>query len=328
MHLGRDRGDDAAAADPTGKQDEMVSYRGHVATAFEVLAEGLAPFIDARMSATFPDDDWILVAASKLGKRRDVLVSLSDPHFQLEVLNRWWGPAFSRDLSDEQRQTITDLRTARNHWAHPDPDHPFDFDYALRVHHDAEELLRAIGAPEADRMVELAEQLRWDSIRDRAREKGMSQSEALMEQLASMQKQYDELQSQLEEAREAAKSATGRQRAVARQLAELQSQYAAVSGLRDEYLAVRRQLEEERSIRERERSDTAPVREQLARAESVLLDLQQESTTLQEQLAETRQALNRMDPVVTETGRRWLWLVTALLICLGLLIAVAAYIPR
>jgi hypothetical protein len=306
----------------------MISYRGQVATAFEVLAEGLAPFIDSRMSATFPDDDWILLAASKLGKRRDVLVSLSDPHFQLEVLNRWWGPAFSADLADEQRQTITDLRTARNHWAHPDEDHPFDFDYALRVHHDAEELLRAIHAPEADRMAELAEQLRWDSVRDQARAQGMSQSDALMEQLHAMQKQYDELQSQLEEAREVAQSATGQQRAVARQLAELQSQYAAVSGLRDEYLAVQRQLEDERSTRENEREDTTAVREQLTRAEKVLHDLQNESVMLQEQLAHTRQSLQNVDPAVTEVGRRWLWLVAALLLCLGLLIAVAAYIPR
>ena len=62
------------------------SYRAQVAVAFEVLAEGLAPFVDDRMSKAFPDEDWILMAASKLGKRRDVLVSLSDPHFQLEVL--------------------------------------------------------------------------------------------------------------------------------------------------------------------------------------------------------------------------------------------------
>ena len=51
-----------------------------------------------------------------------------------------------------------------------------------------------------------------------------------------LQKQYDELQGQLEEVRHQAKSATGRQRAVTRQLAELQSQYAAVTGLRDAFL--------------------------------------------------------------------------------------------
>jgi len=306
----------------------MISYRGQVATAFEVLAGGLAPFVDSRMSRAFPDEDWILMAASKLGKRRDVLVSLSDPHFQLEVINRWWGPAFSRDLGEELRQTIKELRTARNHWAHPDEEHPFDVDYAIKVHHDAEELLRAINSPEADRIVEFVEQLRWDNVREKAREEGISQSDALMEQLSSMQKQYDELQSQLEDARDAAQSATGRQRAVARQLAELQSQYAAVSGLRDDYLVVQRQLEEERSDREAALDDTSTVKEQLSRAEQVLTDLQDESALLQDQLAQTRRALADVDPVVTDVGRRWLWLVTALVICLGLLIAVAAYIPR
>jgi hypothetical protein len=306
----------------------MISYRAHVATAFEVLADGLAPFIDSHMARTYPDDDWILMAASKLGKRRDVLVSLSDPHFQLEVLNRWWGPAFGDDLDDDARRTVTELRTARNHWAHPDEDHPFDFDYAMKVHHDVEELLRKIGSPQADLIPDLVEDLRWDSVRDQAREKGLSHSDALMEQLTAMQKQYDELQAQLEDAREIAQSATGRQRAVTRQLAQLQSQYAAVSGLRDEYLAVRRQLEEERASREADRDDTTAVRAQLASAEAVLHDLQRESATLQTQLASTRQSLADVDPVVTDAGRRWLWLVTALVICLGLLIAVAAYIPR
>ena len=164
------------------------------------------------------------------------------------------------------------------------------------MHHDAEELLRAIDSPEADRIADLAEQLRWDSVREQARAQGMSQSDALMEQLTAMQKQYDELQSQLEEAREVAQSATGRQRAVARQLAELQSQYAAVSGLRDEYLAVQRQLEEERTHREAGLDDTTTVKEQLSRAERVLLDLHNESASLQQQLAETRQQLEDIDP--------------------------------
>ena len=42
------------------------SFRPQVAAAFEVLAEGLAPFVDARMSALHPDEDWILMAAAKL----------------------------------------------------------------------------------------------------------------------------------------------------------------------------------------------------------------------------------------------------------------------
>ena len=300
------------------------SYRGQVATAFEVLAEGLAPFVDERMSRAFPDDDWILMAAAKLGKRRDVLVSLSDPHFQLEVLNRWWGPAFSRVMPEDMRGTITELRTARNHWAHPDEDHPFDIDYATRVHQNAEEVLRAIDSPLADRMSDLAEQLRWAGIRDIARDKGMSEADAIMQQMAQVQKEYDELQTQLDEARAQAQTATGRTRAVSRQLAELQSQYAAVAGLRDQYETLQRQLEEERRSREKVSDDTTGVRDQLAAAEMALVGLRREADLLRDQLDDARGSIEKIDPVDTEVGRRWIWLVTVLVLMLGILIVIAA----
>lgn len=300
------------------------SYRGQVATAFEVLADGLAPFVDDRMTKAFPDEDWILMAAAKLGKRRDVLVSLSDPHFQLEVLNRWWGPAFSQGLTAENRATITELRTARNHWAHPDEDHPFDIEYATKVHQEAEDLLRAIGSPLADRIGELGEKLRWEGIRDQATDRGMSEAETIMAQMSQVQKEYDELQSQLEDARAQAQTATGRTRAVSRQLAELQSQYAAVAGLRDQYEELQRQLEEERRNRERVSDDTTSVRDQLAAAEMALVGLRRESDLLRDQLADARNSIHKIDPVETEVGRRWIWLVTALVLVLGVLIAVAA----
>jgi len=304
------------------------SYRAQVAVAFEILAEGLAPFVDARMSATYPGDDWILMAAGKLGKRRDVLVSLSDPHFQLEVMNRWWGPAFSGGLSDGDRARIGELRTSRNHWAHPDQDHPLDIDAALSVVQNGEELLRAIGSNEAERMADLQEQLRWESVREVALEQGLTESEAVLQQLAELKDEHDELQRQLAAAREAAQSASGRSRAVSRQLAELQTQYAAVAGLRDQYVVLQRQLEEEREKREAVLGDTTTVRQQLDAAEAAISALQGQSSTLNDQLSEARRTLAHIDPIDTEVGKRWLWLISALVMVLGILVVVAAYIPR
>jgi seryl-tRNA synthetase len=303
-----------------------ISYRANVATVFEILAEGLAPFVDARMSSAYPDHDWILMAAAKLGKRRDVVVSLSDPHFQLEVVNRWWGPVFAGRLNGDARQTVTDLRTARNHWAHPDEDHPFDYDYAAKVHRDAEELLRTIDAPEAERIAELLVDLRWDSVRGEARERGVSEVDALMDQLVDLQKQHEELRAQLDDARRTASSAAGRQRAVARQLAELQTQYASVVGLRDEYDALRRQLQEEEVKRGADRGDATPVREQLDHATSALDTLHDESESLRAQLAQARAAMSNLDLASTPTGRRWIWLVTGLLVVLAVLVAIMATI--
>jgi hypothetical protein len=297
------------------------SYRGQVANAFELLAQGLAPFVDRRMSATMPGEDWILEAATKLGKRRDVLVSLSDPHFQLEVLSRWWGPAFAVVLPPGCRAHINDLRTARNHWAHPDEDQPIDYEYASRVHTSCEELLRAVGAPEADQMVELAEDLRWESIRRAARVQGVTETDALMTQLAELQKEYGELQDQLADARDQAQSASGRTRAFARQLAELQAQYAAVAGLRDQYQGLQRQLEEERQAR----SDDDGVRVQLSETESALSHLQRESSRLREELAGARAAMLDLDPATSPTARRWIWLATVLILVLGVMVVAAYY---
>lgn len=303
------------------------SYRAQVSSAFEVLSEGLAPFVDRRMSLAYPDEDWILLAATKLGKRRDVLVSLTDPHFQLEVINRWWGPAFSKVLDDDVRQLVTDMRTARNYWAHPDEEHPFDLDHALQVHRTAEDLLRAIGSAEADKIADLTLELRWADAREVAAATGRSEADVLVTQLEDLQAHYDDLQAQLVEAREQAQSAKGRSRAYARQLAELQTQYAAVSGLREDYQSLRKSLAQEQSRREGLLMDTTSVRDQLELAQKALEGLHQESDLLRLQLIDAREANANIDPIQTEAGRRWMWLVTALILVLGLLVVVAFYIP-
>ena len=309
---------------------EQISYRGDVAVAFEVLAEGLAPFIDRRMSRQYPDDDWVLMAANKLGKRPDVLVSLSDPHFQLEVLNRWWGPAFSAVLDESMRDTITDLRTARNHWAHPDEDHPFDHDYALKVHTDVEELLRSIDSDMVSRITELLADLRWRGVQDKAQREGRTEEEELMDQFLSLQEQYDTLRQQLDQAKEVARSATGRTRAVARQLAELQSQYAAASQLSEQYEKLQQQMARGSAVVEegRDEAEVARVRDQPAPAERALVTPTRESEPLREQPPETRRSIAQIDPIETEVGRRWIWLVTVLVLMLGLLVLAANYAPR
>ena len=304
------------------------SFRPQVAAAFEVLAQGLAPFVDARMSALEPGEDWILMAAGKLGKRRDVLVSLVDPHFQLEVINRWWGPAFSPVLPESLRPVVTDLRTARNHWAHPDTDHPVDREYALRIHRWAEELLRAVGAPEADRIGEMSEAVRWESLQEAAREAGQAESEVLFEELVRLEAEQESLSAQLEEAREATTTAAGRSRAVSRQLAELQAQYAAVAGLRDDYLSLQRQLDAERAVREAGQADTSELRDRLLLTAASSERLAVEAEHLRSELERTREQMKDLDPVATEIGRRWIWLVSALIVVLGVLIALVGYTPR
>lgn len=299
------------------------SYRAQVGIALEVLAEGLAPFVDRRMRAHFTDQDWIVAAATRLGKREPVLASPTDPQFQLEVIVRWWGPVFAPALSKDTRDTVQELRKARNDWAHIDDSHPMDFEYARRIHLMAEDLLQEIGSPMADEISRLAEDLQRAEAREQAREQGVSETQVLVNQLTQLQSERELLATQLSEARNEAQSAAGRQRAVARQLAELQAQYAAVAGLRERYRDLQAELDETRQIGEREKEDVTTVRSQLDTAEQALEHLQQESSRLHDELEATRNQIETLDPLETTAGRRWLMLVTTLIMVLGVVIILA-----
>ena len=277
--IGLESQDGLTLSSPSGKIVGAMgtSYRAQVAVAFEILAEGLAPFVDSRMSATFPGDDWILMAAGKLGKRRDVLVSLSDPHFQLEVMNRWWGPAFSGRLSDGRPGP-------HRRAAHvPQPLGPSRSGPPARPRRRPVGRAERRGAAAGDRLGRGGPHGRPAGAaalgvgaggRPRA---GVHRERGRAAAAGELKEEHDELQRQLAAAREAAQSASGRSRAVSRQLAELQTQYAAVAGLRDQYLVLQRQLEEEREKREAVLDDTTTVRQQLDAAEAAIAALQNQS---------------------------------------------------
>jgi hypothetical protein len=115
---------------------------------------------------------------------------------------------------------------------------------------------------------------------------------------------------------------------MSRQLAELQAQYAAVAGLRDDYQLLQRQLDAERATREADQNDTSELLGTLERTASSSQRLAAEAELLRVELEATRDQMRDLDPVHTEIGRRWIWLVTALILVLGVLIAVVGYTPR
>lgn len=301
------------------------SYRAQVGVALEVLAEGLAPFVDREMRKQYPNEDWIIAAATRLGKREPVLASPTDPQFQLEVMVRWWGPVFARVLSNNARDTVQELRKARNDWAHIDDSHPIDLDYARRIHGLAEELLEEIGSSSTETMVRLSEDLQREAVSLEARERGVSESDVLIMQLTDLQSQREQLARQLDEAHATAQSAVGRQRAAARQLAELQAQYAAVSGLRERYREVQKRLD---SLRPADRATDGtvpdPTADPIDDMERAIEQLQEESTRLHAELEATRVQLATVDPFETAAGKRWLMLVAAFIMVLGVFIFVVA----
>ena len=286
-------------------------YRAQVGMAFEAIAEGVAPYVDKRMAAYLEGDDWILVASTKLGKRPDIAVSLTDPQFQLEVITRFWGPVFAKDLAPELREVVRELLQARNHWAHMSDTQPMDLPYAERVHDLARDLLEGVGSPLAVQVDDLLDRLRWDAIHLVAEAEDIDDHTALMMRLGQLEDDRAELTRQLDAAREAADSQSGRTRAVARQLAELQTQYAAVAGLKERYERLQVQLEAAAGTGDPER-----VVAQLEHARKAAVALKVESSSLHSQLAEARALLN--DPVGTAAGQRVIWLMAALLATLSM----------
>jgi hypothetical protein len=279
--------------------------------AFEAIAEGLAPYVDARMAAHLEGDDWILVASNKLGKRPDIAASLLDPQFQLEVITRFWGPVFAKDLAPDLREVVKELLSARNHWAHMSDTQPMDLPFAERVHDLARELLEAVGSPLAAHVDDLLDRLRWDSVHQVAEAENVDDQTALMMRLNELETDRAELTRQLEAARETAASQSGRTRAVARQLADLQTQYAAVAGLKERYERIEAQLEAHAGTGDPER-----VVAQLEHARRAAIDLKVESAALRNQLVDARAML--VDPVGTEVGQRVVWLMAALLVTLSM----------
>lgn len=305
----------------------MTSYRARVGETLEVLAEGLAPYVDRKMRAHMPrDEEWILTAAEKLGKRQNVVVSVSDPQFQLEVLSRFWGPVFAADLPSSARDVVGELLVARNHWAHISEETPIDLDFAEGVNRLAAELLESVRSPLAERIRELDQALGWQSVQDRAQADGVDPDEAVLAQLREMRAERAALETQLAQAREEAALQSDRSAATARRLADLQSQYAAVADLGKRYAALQQQLKTQRVP---EGAPSGQLDDEMAEAEGAVANLQDEASNLRQELAAARLALDGLDPLGTPAGQRWAWLVAALLVTMGvLMLAVTATLPN
>lgn len=296
----------------------------------ELLATGLAPFVDQHMAGHLAGqkvgEDWIVTAASRMGKHEPALVSLTDPQFQLEVLTRWWGPVFSHHLRPSTRDVVAELRQARNDWAHITDGRPIDYQYALRVYDLVEELLREVGSEVAEEVALRAYEMRRRHAQDVAEEEGVDTAEVYARELAELEKEREHLRQQLEqlrqqliEARRRVEHEAGKTKAVARQLAALQNQYAAVAQLKAAY----EQLQEDLvRIRQIAGGDPDSLESETRDAQNALEELRNESIRLARELAEARRALE--DPLRTPAGRRWVMLTAALVLVLGLALFLAA----
>ena len=124
-----------------------MTNRAWVGDALDLLAKGLRPFVETHVSKTAPrGEDWVqeFVRADRR------TLSLDDPSFLLEVLDRRWRRV-SGQFPDATRRSIkhlvSTLREERNIWAHNNPIDRHDAAHAMS---GIVKLLRAVDAVEAD----------------------------------------------------------------------------------------------------------------------------------------------------------------------------------
>ena len=120
------------------------SNRDRIGRAFELLSDGLGPFVEQHMSAAVPAGaDWLAVLAARDEAKHGTARQLSrtDPQLLLRVLTEEWR-VFKDHLSRVEQSFATELRDARNRWAHNDG---FSADDTSRTLDTAERLLTATG---------------------------------------------------------------------------------------------------------------------------------------------------------------------------------------
>ncbi len=114
--------------------------------AFELLAEGLQPFVDEKMRTATPDGDWIALLEARDEQKNGVRRTYDkhDPAVLLRCITDHWR-VFSRSLSRAQQSFASELRETRNRWAHNEK---FTADDTYRALDTIERLLQAVGATE------------------------------------------------------------------------------------------------------------------------------------------------------------------------------------
>jgi predicted AAA+ superfamily ATPase len=122
-----------------------VSNRDRIDRGMALLATGLAPFVDAAMSAVSPAGrDWVEVLQARDSARHgtELRYSRQDARFLLKVLTEEWR-VFKDKLSRAEQSFASELRDVGNRWGHGEG---FSADDAYRALDTMERLLIAADA--------------------------------------------------------------------------------------------------------------------------------------------------------------------------------------
>ena len=129
----------------------MPSPQFRIARAFDLLTQGVSPFVEREMQACYRDN-WQEAARGSFREDRGIAIHKGekirwDAHAMLTVMWDQWNGVFRQKLSHADRSLVSELREYRNRWAHQQQ---FGFDDMYRILDSVERLLKSVGATEVE----------------------------------------------------------------------------------------------------------------------------------------------------------------------------------
>ena len=123
-----------------------ITNHERVTKALTLLKEGLRPFVERELQAQW-HDKWLDYVRDALhGKAPKGKEPLEDLAALLELMWEYWNAVFRNTLGRAERNLVSELRDARNDWAHQQT---YSTDNTYRALDSAARLLTAIAAPQA-----------------------------------------------------------------------------------------------------------------------------------------------------------------------------------
>ncbi len=129
----------------------MPSAQDRINRSLDLLTQGMSPFVERELRATYRDN-WPDAARSSFRDDRGIAINKGetirwDTHSLLTVMWDQWNGVFRYKLGHLERSLVSELREYRNRWAHQQQ---FNFEDTYRILDSVERLLKAVGAGEAE----------------------------------------------------------------------------------------------------------------------------------------------------------------------------------
>ena len=147
-----------------------ISNSERIGKGLDLLRNGLAQFVEREMEAVY-GEDWQEKAKQSVSKERDWKVEDGkvqwDAYLILMILWNHWNDVFKRTLGHAERSYVSELREARNRWAHQNA---FTYDDTYRVLDTMTRLLRSVSAKEAEEVEKMAQETMRVRFAEQARQ--------------------------------------------------------------------------------------------------------------------------------------------------------------